>query len=168
LTDEELRDRLVNLGSGLHNTTDLLDRQRIIRALRIATSSGDIYTLPPMKITVFGMTHHLSDLQKRIALRLKQRLEEGMIDETKQLLERGLSHERLRYFGLEYKYISLYLNGELNFNDMRQKLESGIYEFARKQLKWYRKMEREGVKIRWVTEEQLIKNYELSSMNYEL
>lgn len=157
LSGEELRKRLLRLRPELHNTTDLLERERMIRALRIASSSGDIYTLPPMRKMVFGITHPLPVLRQRIGLRLKQRLEEGMIAETERLLARGLSHERLHYFGLEYKYISMYLKGELNLNDMRQKLEAAIYEFARKQLKWYRKMEREGVTIHWVTEEELLR-----------
>lgn len=153
---DELRDLLLKLKPELHNTTDLLDRERIITALRIASSGGDIYTLPPMQITVYGITHPLPVLRKRIAERLSRRLENGMIEETERLLARGISHERLRYFGLEYKYISMHLAGELNVNDMRQKLESAIYEFARKQLKWYRKMEREGVIIHWVTGDELV------------
>lgn len=157
LSGEELRERLLQLRPELHNTTDLLERARMIKALRIASSSGDIYTLPSMRIMVFGITHPLPVLRQRIGMRLKQRLEEGMIAEAERLLVRGISHERLHYFGLEYKYISMYLKGELNLNDMRQKLESGIYEFARKQLKWYRKMEREGVTIHWVTEEELLR-----------
>lgn len=166
-SDEELRELLLELRPELHNTTDLLDRGRMITALTIASSSGDIYTLPPMQITVFGITHPLPVLRKRIAERLQERLSSGMIEETERLLERGITHERLRYFGLEYKYISMHLAGELNYNDMRQKLEAAIYEFARKQLKWYRKMEREGVMIRWVTEEKLLKGEQTPESGFE-
>lgn len=149
LTDEELLHLLKEEKEQLHNTTDTLDRERIITALLIAKSSGEYIQLPKPEFLVTGLTLPLPDLRKNIEKRLTQRLNGGMIEETEWLLREGISHERLYFFGLEYRYISEYLQGHLNKNDMKQKLASAIYEFARKQLKWFRKMEREGVVIQW-------------------
>src|SRR5690606_40228096 len=77
-------------------------------------------------------------------------LESGMIDEVKNLIDSGISIERLEFFGLEYRFISRYLTGNLSFNDMFQKLNSAIHAFAKRQMTWFRKMEREGIKINWI------------------
>jgi tRNA dimethylallyltransferase len=90
-----------------------------------------------------------NEIKRRITDRLKKRLDEGMIDEVKNLLDMGISHNKLSFFGLEYKFISQYLRGELNYNDMYQKLNSAIHSFAKRQMTWFRKMEREGININW-------------------
>jgi tRNA dimethylallyltransferase len=96
-----------------------------------------------------GIKPEREEIKRRITDRLKKRLDEGMIDEVKNLLKIGISHDKLKFFGLEYKFISLYLCGELNYNDMYQKLNSAIHSFAKRQTTWFRKMEREGVIINW-------------------
>ena len=94
-------------------------------------------------------TKFRNEIKKRITERLKKRLDEEMIEEVKKLLQMGISNEKLAFFGLEYKYIALYLTEELNYNDMFQKLNSAIHNFAKRQMTWFRKMEREGVEINW-------------------
>jgi tRNA dimethylallyltransferase len=99
---------------------------------------------------VIGIKYERNEIKKRITERLKKRLKEGMIEEAKELIKSGLTYEKLEFFGLEYKYLSLYLKGELNYNDMFQKLNSAIHNFAKRQMTWYRKMEREGIEIFWL------------------
>ena len=89
-------------------------------------------------------------VKKRITDRLKHRLQDGMIDEVKNLLREGITYERLELFGLEYKFIAKHLKGELNYNDMYQKLNSAIHSFAKRQMTWFRKMEKEGIEINWI------------------
>lgn len=150
---EELRQLLLTTSGNLHNTTDLVDKERIIKAIIVNQSNGK----PPsrseqLSSLVIGIAPSRSEIKIRITNRLKKRLGEGMIDEVKNLLEKGITPERLNYFGLEYRYISLYLIGEINFNDMFQKLNSAIHNFAKRQMTWFRKMEREGVLINWFEE----------------
>lgn len=149
LSLDVLKNKLFELNPKLHNTTDLLDKKRIIQAILIAQSKEEGAKVKNLKSLTIGLKTDLSSLRKRIENRLIQRLKNGMIEETEKLIQDGLTHEKLRFFGLEYKYLSLYLSKQLNKNDMKQKLTSAIYLFARKQLKWFRKMEREGVKIIW-------------------
>ena len=80
-----------------------------------------------------------------------------MIDEAKMLLESGITHEKLRFFGLEYRFLSQYLNKELNYNDMYQKLASAIIQFSKRQMTWFRKMEKEGIKINWLKNNEISK-----------
>ena len=156
---EELREKdihdlqkiLKELNPILHNSTDLLDKDRIIKAIQITRSfekdnpgwrnihSLNIGISPPREI-----------IKKRITERLKFRLANGMIEEVKKLIDDGISFERLDLFGLEYRFIGLYINGRINYNDMFQKLNSAIHNFAKRQSTWFRKMEREGVKINWI------------------
>ncbi len=149
---EKLRKKLLDLKPDQHNITDLEDKERIIKALVIAESEQipDIDENPEINSLNIGVFMERDKIKKRITARLKQRLEEGMIKEAEKLLEMGISHEKLRFFGLEYKYLSLYLRGELNYNDMYQKLNSSIHKFAKRQMTWYRKMEKEGVNIHWI------------------
>jgi tRNA dimethylallyltransferase len=98
---------------------------------------------------VIGVRLERQAIKVQITERLKQRFDSGMIQEVKQLVEKGLSYGKLNFFGLEYKYIGLYLQGKLNYNEMFQKLNSAIHNFAKRQMTWFRKMEREGIKIHW-------------------
>ncbi len=149
LTIEELRKRLINSsGKPLHNTTDLIEKKRIIKAILISESSNaDI--IEPRKIDplIFCLLPDRKIIHARIKKRLDERLKNGMIDEVEALINSGVSTKRLDLFGLEYRYISLYLTGEINYNDMKQKLSSAIKRFAKKQITWIRKFEKEGIKM---------------------
>ncbi len=149
---EKLIKKLLDLKPDQHNITDLEDKERIIKALIISESEQkpEPVEKPEINSLNIGVFMERDKIKRRITARLKQRLEEGMIKEAEKLLEMGISHEKLQFFGLEYKYLSLYLRGELNYNDMYQKLNSSIHKFAKRQMTWYRKMEKEGVKIHWI------------------
>ncbi|MGD8307173.1 MAG: tRNA (adenosine(37)-N6)-dimethylallyltransferase MiaA [Ignavibacteria bacterium] len=150
-TVEQLKKILLDLKPVQHNTTDLINKNRIIRAIQIEESIKiksvkDSQSISSLNI---GINPGREEIKKRITHRLQKRLDEGMIDEVKNLLDKGVSHEKLNFFGLEYKFLSLYLRGELNYNDMYQKLNSAIHKFAKRQMTWFRKMEKEGVIINW-------------------
>jgi len=151
---EALQQRLLALNPGLHNTTDLLQRERLVRAIEIATAEaagdGEAIHLPRLRPLVFGMKLERDELRRRITERLKARLQGGMVDEVRKLLDSGVTRERLDYYGLEYRYVSRYLCGELNRNDMFQKLNAAIHDFAKKQENWFRRMEKHGVEIIWL------------------
>ena len=152
-TDEELIEMLASMKT-LHNSTDYDTRKRLIRALEIA-----IYeTQHPVHRSAFlpRDTYYIGTLvsrEERIAkidARLDARLEEGMIDEVKDLLDSGIPAEDLIYYGLEYKFITLFLTGRLSFDQMRGQLATAIHQFAKRQMTWFRGMERKGIRIHWV------------------
>ncbi|MDT8318712.1 MAG: tRNA (adenosine(37)-N6)-dimethylallyltransferase MiaA [bacterium] len=147
-------DRLKTLRPGLHNTTDLFEKERAIRALEIALFERDNPTpkgnRPEIVPLVFGTRWDRPLLRDRISKRLKDRLDAGMVEEVARLHEEGISWEKLNYFGLEYRYIGLFLQGKLNRNDMFQKLNSAIHQFAKRQETWFRRMERHGIDINWI------------------
>ncbi len=148
---EELRSILLKLNSRLHNTTDLLDKERIIKAIIISQSKNESkIEFDNISPFIIGIKPERDEIKKRITERLQHRLQNGMIDEVKKLVEDGISFEKLNYFGLEYRYIGLYLQGKINYNDMFQKLNSAIHDFAKRQMTWFKKMEREGVNINWI------------------
>ncbi len=151
LSMENLQSILLCLKPKLHNKTDLEDKERLIKAILIAESEGESL-LKDVKINslVIGVRFERTDIKKRITERLKKRLTAGMIEEIQKLLDSGVTYERLLKLGLEYKFIALYLKGELSYNDMFTKLNSAINAFAKRQMTWFRKMEREGVKINWI------------------
>ncbi len=149
---EELRLILLGLNGAPHNTTDMLDKERIIKAVMIAETSGNpAEEHPQINPVIIGINPGREEIKRRINARLKHRLANGMIEEAGRLAAGGLSYERMMSFGLEYKYLALYLKGALNYNDMFQKLNSAINQFAKRQMTWFRKMEREGVKFNWIT-----------------
>ena len=152
LDTKELNEKLKKLNPSLHNTTDLLVKERIIHAIMIAEKENDNEALKKSVINslTIGIRLEREEIKKRITERLTFRLQNGMIEEVKRLIDNGISFERLNLFGLEYKFIGKYLNGELSYNDMHQKLNSAIHSFAKRQMTWFRKMEREGVIINWV------------------
>lgn len=151
LSLEELKSLFLTLNKSPHNTTDLLDKERIISALMILRSKNDIYIdTNEIKPLVIGVNPGRNEIKIRISQRLSKRLESGMIEEVKFLMNKGISFEKMQFFGLEYKYIALYLTGALNYNDMFQKLNSAIQNFAKRQMTWFRKMEKEGIKINWI------------------
>ena len=150
-SDQELID-LLKTYKNLHNKTDIEDRDRMLRAIEIADHekrNPDIL-FPGLDSLVFGLKWERSEIKRRITLRLKERLENGMLEETQRLLKKGVPKERLYQLGLEYRYTTMYLLKELNYNDMFQKLNASIHAFAKRQMTWFRKMEREGVEIHWI------------------
>jgi tRNA dimethylallyltransferase len=152
LSHDGLTDRLHREAPSIHNTTDLLDRDRMIRAIEIACHGKDHQPepLPDIRTLIFGIRRERSTLRKRITDRLKERIANGMIEEVRDLHASGISWERLEYFGLEYRFIARHLRGELNRNDMVQKLNSAIHDFAKRQETWFRRMERSGIAIHWL------------------
>jgi tRNA dimethylallyltransferase len=148
----ELQQRLLALRPQLHNSTDLLERERLVRAIEIASSEevAAETALPQLRPLVFGIRVERELLRRRITARLKERLAQGMIEEVAGLLADGVPAAKLEAYGLEYRYLSLYLAGRLNRNDMFQKLNAAIHDFAKKQENWFRRMERHGIKIIWL------------------
>lgn len=164
--DEKLRDILKTLNPKLHNSTDLTDRNRIIKAIAVSKASSKMDGAAKLNSLNIGVNLSRDEIKKRITARLKKRLdEEGMIDEVKSLLKSGVSYDKMFFFGLEYKFIAQYLKGELNKNDMFQKLNSAIHSFAKRQMTWFRKMEREGVVINWIDGPDFNKAKELIETN---
>ena len=151
---DELAALLRELKPDLHNTSDLLERSRTIRAIEIARYEREFASrqepFPDIRSLTIGIRWERSELRRRITERLRQRLQEGMIDEVRQLHEAGVTWERLNYYGLEYRFVGSYLQGAWNFNDLFQKLNSAIHDFAKRQENWFRRMERHGTAIHWV------------------
>jgi tRNA dimethylallyltransferase len=146
----ELKELLINLKPKLHNVTDITDKKRMIRAILIEKSrSKNHRAIQQLNSLTIGIKSDREKLKCLISERLTKRLNEGMIEEVKNLISMGVSLEKLNYFGLEYKFISQFIDGKLNYNDMFQKLNSAIHNFAKRQMTWFRKMEREGVVINW-------------------
>jgi tRNA dimethylallyltransferase len=141
----------------LHNTTDVDNPERAIRAIEIEThyfeNPGLISDLPPVKPLFIGLCYERATERARITERLQKRLEQGMVEEVKRLMESGISAESLLYYGLEYRYITRYLNGELNYSSMFAQLNTAIHQFAKRQRTWFRKMERRGTVIHWINGE---------------
>ncbi len=152
-SDAELAD-LLKLWKPVHNITDLLNRKRLIRALEIESfyrANKEIRRdYPELNPLITGIFCDRDTRRERITARLKDRLENGMIEEVEQLIRQGISYEKLVYYGLEYKYIAQYLKGELAYNEMVTGLNIAIHQFAKRQMTWFRRMERGGMKIHWI------------------
>ena len=137
-----------------HNTTDYDTKQRLIRALEIALweeSHPVTHTsFLPKKTKYIGISVSREVRNARIDARLDARLKEGMVDEVRGLLESGIPPENLIYYGLEYKFVTLYLTGQLGYDEMVQNLRIAIHQFAKRQMTWFRGMERRGIEIEWV------------------
>jgi tRNA dimethylallyltransferase len=138
----------------LHNTTDILDRERLIRAIEIETFKDQNISQQVetdfSHTPVFGLRFDRKTVRDRITARLTQRLNEGMLEEVQHLLDKGLSKEQLMFYGLEYKYLTLHLTGELSYNEMFRLLNTAIHQFAKRQMTWFRRMENKGIKIYWL------------------
>ncbi len=153
LSLEELGQRLRRLRPALHNTTDLTDRARCIRAIEIAEheASRPPERHEPVRALVLGTRWDRTALKQRILQRLRERIQSGMIDEIASVHAAGVPWERLEQLGLECRHVAQYLQGKIrNRNDLTQKLAAAIYQFARRQESWFRKMEREGIAIHWI------------------
>ena len=154
LDDRSLCDLLRELRPEQHNRTDLSDRKRTIRAIEIARyekihpPSADDW--PDIRPFVLGIRWERGELRRRITNRLLQRLEAGMVDEVQRLHESGIPWERLEYYGLEYRFVGRYLRGEMTRDEMFQRLNASIHDFAKRQETWFRRMERHGTLIHWV------------------
>lgn len=158
MSNAELVARLTMLKGELHNTTDTEDRERLIRAIEIEsyTQHNPPETAPALKPFILGIDWPRPILHKRIAVRLKERLDNGMIEEVEGLLESGVSPERLNSLGLEYRFVAEFLQGRIkNKNDLLQKLLPAIKNFAKRQGTWFRRMEKKGVTIHWLEEPTL-------------
>ena len=155
-------------GSNMHNTTDVDSCQRAIRAIEIETavladqttpnpsySGGEKVTvalreLPPVDSIIIGIDIDRELRREKITRRLKARLEEGMVEEVKALLDEGIPADDLIYYGLEYKFVTEYLTGQIIYDEMFTRLEIAIHQFAKRQMTWFRGMERRGFKIHWI------------------
>ncbi len=137
----------------LHNITDTDTKKRAIRAIEIeeyyACHPESNYDYPEINNIFFGIKYDRTTTKKRITGRLQERLKRGMVEEVQNLLKGGLGPEDLIYYGLEYKYITQHISGELDYNTMVEKLNIAIQQFAKRQMTWFRKMEREGARINW-------------------
>ena len=155
---DELTAMLIDLkrqtGSNMHNKTDVDTPQRAIRAIEIETYNlqhpTECRKLPPVPSLVFGLNIDRDDRRRKITDRLRKRLDGGMVDEIRHLLSMGIPAEDLIYYGLEYKYVTEYVIGRLSYDEMFRQLEIAIHQFAKRQMTWFRGMERRGVAIHWL------------------
>lgn len=150
----ELREILTALKPHLHNKTDLDDPERLIRAIEIERARNikvrDQQGKPYIDALIFGIHWERAALRQRITLRLKERLEQGMIQEVMKLHTVGLTWTKLESFGLEYRYISQYLQNKITLDEMTNKLGTAIHQFAKRQETWFRRMEKKGIVINWL------------------
>ena len=154
----ELTEMLVGLkaqsGSNMHNKTDVDSCQRAIRAIEIETYNLEHPTprreLPSVDSLIIGIDIDRELRREKITRRLKSRLENGMVDEVKALLNEGIPAENLIYYGLEYKFVTEYLTGQSTYDEMFTRLEIAIHQFAKRQMTWFRGMERRGFVIHWI------------------
>jgi tRNA dimethylallyltransferase len=135
----------------LHNTSDVRDRQRLIRAIEIAEADPSARA-PSIALDslVFGLRWERQFLRERITERLAYRLEHGLLDEVRALLDRGLTHDQLSFYGLEYRYVTEHLRGDITRRQMFDALDAAIHQFAKRQDTWFRRMERQGIDIHWL------------------
>ena len=149
-----LKDLKAENSSNMHNTTDVDSCQRAIRAIEIETYNKEhpmpLRELPPIPSVIVGVNIDRELRREKITRRLKARLDEGMVDEVRGLLNEGIPAEDLIYYGLEYKYLTEYIIGRLSYDEMFRQLEIAIHQFAKRQMTWFRGMERRGFTIHWI------------------
>lgn len=152
-SDEELIKMLASYKK-LHNKTDTSNRKRLERAIEIeeyyANNQVDETPLPKINNVIFGVRYSRNNERSRITCRLKQRLKDGMIDEVKVLIDSGVNPDDLIYYGLEYKFITQYIIGQITYEEMFTLLNNAIAQFAKRQMTWFRRMERNGFEINWI------------------
>lgn len=150
---EELTELLKSYKT-LHNTTDVDTAKRAIRAIEIEEyythTSPEERSFPTLTSLIIGIDIERGLRREKISRRLQARLDEGMVDEVRGLLEQGIAPEDLIYYGLEYKYLTLYVTGRLSYDEMFHGLETAIHQFAKRQMTWFRGMERRGFTIHWM------------------
>lgn len=151
---DELTQILRTYKNYLHNQTDIENTKRAMRAIEIEEyylTHPEIDTgMPEIRSLVVGVKFDRESRRKRITARLRQRLKEGMLDEVQHLLDSGLTPEQLTYYGLEYKYMTLHLTGQLTYQQMFDGLNVAIHQFAKRQMTWFRRMEKQGTEIHWL------------------
>ena len=170
-TLDELTDMLTRLkrqtGSNMHNRTDVDTAQRAIRAIEIEQHNllhpTPLREAPAIPSTIIGVNIDRQLRRDKITRRLHARLDEGMVDEVKGLLAEGIPPEDLIYYGLEYKFLTLYVTGQLEYDEMVARLEIAIHQFAKRQMTWFRGMERRGFHINWVDAPQTPDEMELTT-----
>ncbi|NEW81880.1 MAG: tRNA (adenosine(37)-N6)-dimethylallyltransferase MiaA [Mariniphaga sp.] len=153
LSLEDLTEILKHYKS-INNTSDTENKKRAIRAIEIeefclAHPETDL-SFPIINSLIVGVKYDRDSRRRRITSRLKQRLDNGMIDEVKRLIDNGLKPDDLTYYGLEYKYLTLFITGKLTYDEMFEGLNTAIHQFAKRQMTWFRKMERDGFEIKWL------------------
>lgn len=156
---EELTDLLISLkkqnGSCMHNKTDVDSKQRAIRAIEIETYNLTTHTdnryVPPIDTIIVGVDIPRDERRHNISSRLKKRVDEGMISEIKRIIDSGVAPEDLIYYGLEYKFVTEYVIGRTSYDEMLKQLEIAIHQFAKRQMTWFRGMERRGCHINWIS-----------------
>lgn len=155
-----LEDLKKKAGSVMHNVTDVDSCQRAIRAIEIETynleHATELRTMSPIDSVIVGLSVDRDYRRKKISDRLARRLDGGMVDEIRGLLQRGIPPEDLTYYGLEYKYVTEYAIGKLSYKEMFRQLEIAIHQFAKRQMTWFRGMERRGLTIHWIDAQQPI------------
>ncbi len=155
---DELTQMLVELkrknGTNMHNKTDVDSAQRAIRAIEIELFNGENpqegAQIPPIDSLIIGVDIDREERRSKISRRLKQRLETGMVEEVKALLDSGIPADDLIYYGLEYKFVTEYIIGKTTYEEMYRSLEIAIHQFAKRQMTWFRGMERRGFTIHWI------------------
>ena len=151
---EMLKELKAQTGAAMHNTTDVDSVQRAIRAIEI--ESFNLHTptprreLPPVSSLIVGVDIDREERRAKITRRLKARLDGGMVEEVRGLLAEGIAADDLIYYGLEYKYVTEYVTGQTTYNEMFRRLEIAIHQFAKRQMTWFRGMERRGFTIHWI------------------
>jgi tRNA dimethylallyltransferase len=153
LSLDELTEILKHYKS-INNTSDTENKKRAIRAIEIEefckNNPETDLSFPQIKSLIVGVKYDRDSRRRRITERLKQRLDNGMIEEVKKLIDNGLKPEELTYYGLEYKYLTLFITGKLAYDEMFTTLNTAIHQFAKRQMTWFRKMERDGFEIKWL------------------
>ncbi|HRX95803.1 MAG TPA: tRNA (adenosine(37)-N6)-dimethylallyltransferase MiaA [Bacteroidales bacterium] len=138
----------------VHNVTDTSSRDRLIRAIEIQTYYQDhpeiVTDFPEFEAVIFGVHFERTTIRERITQRLQQRLDDGMPGEVKVLLEKGLTPDQLKFYGLEYRYLTQFVTGEITYDEMFRQLNTAIHQFAKRQMTWFRRMEKQGIKIHWI------------------
>ncbi|MDE6348609.1 MAG: tRNA (adenosine(37)-N6)-dimethylallyltransferase MiaA, partial [Bacteroides sp.] len=156
LADKSLEEltKILEGYKSLHNTTDVDTAKRAIRAIEIeeyyAHTPVDERSFPQLKSLIIGVDIDRELRREKITRRLRQRLEEGMVDDVRHLIKQGIRPDDLIYYGLEYKYLTLHVLGRLTYEEMFTQLETAIHQFAKRQMTWFRGMERRGFTIHWM------------------
>lgn len=156
-TDAELITMLQSI-STVHNTSDLTDRDRLLRAIEVAradiTDPDNVGFDERLKMAnqnqIYGITFPREETRQRITQRLEERLKNGMLDEVEKLLASGIKDQDLYYYGLEYKYLTMHITGKLSYDEMFRQLNTAIHQFAKRQMTWFRRMEKRGLEITWL------------------
>jgi tRNA dimethylallyltransferase len=156
LSDKSINE-LTKILSGLkplHNTTDTVNKERLLRAIEIEyfhnEHAGFVQELPKFDSYVFGVNYERAVVMERITTRLKERLQSGMIEEVELLIKKGIPVERLKSYGLEYKLITQFLLNEIPYDEMFRLLNIAIHQFSKRQMTWFRRMGKNGIKINWI------------------